>query len=506
MTKQIEAVLNSLGPSLSNKVADALAKRANISHVAARKRLSRAGGNVRKLTGVAFARNIRFMYLKDQYGSPIFWQNLADALIESKSALGYAILALCQSGGMVPVKQFPIVCGSPVLQSKHLAAETVLQKLIEVRLVKTILADGIGECVAFAQEEQYYVQAVAELRARLFTEDILLAATSDWLRKLGLASYNLVTTRKDDILPKVGTFVWDLSAPSYINALIRFSRDGKPKPGFVICDVNLTENMTMDGAAPFIHKCKTLRGLRNVSPCIQIIIANRFDKAAFKALRTDGIIATTPALLFGEEIADALLELISVMTAAAIASFDSVRFERLFRTLSKIEGTSIQLRGKLFEYLVADIVNRTLLGEVTINRHFKVAGKGETEIDVLSVEQNRQITVIECKGYSPRAIIPDNLFERWLNRNVPVAYAYIKEHPEWKNLKITFEFWTSAPISEGMMTVFQNKQRNINTYRYSVRLRGPSEVWDACVNTREKNLIQTYKNHFMLDENYSPSH
>jgi len=495
MVDFVEAVLKSMGPSLSSDVAAELSRRAKVSPAAARQRLSRARGNVRKLAGVPFARNARFMYLEQQYGSPDYWNNLAAALIASNSALGFAIAALRQSDGIVPVRQFPIVCGSPLRQLKQLSAETVLQRLTEAGLVKTVAVPSLGECVALVQQEQYYGLRAAEMRARLITEDILLAAICDWLRKLGIASYNLVATRTDDTLPQVGTFVWDLSAPSYLGAMVRFTREGEPKPGFVACDVNLTETMTLGGVAPFIRKCTTLRALRNVGPCMQILVGERFDKDAFTALRAAGIIAATPRSLFGEDIAAALRELTSVLIDAANSMFDANRFEELFRSLSKIEGATNQLRGTLFEYIVADIAKRTFLGDVTMNRVFKVPGK-EAEVDVLAIQPNHQVIAIECKGYSPRATIPDELFKRWLQHNVPTAYAYIRQHPEWRNLPVAFEFWTSAPISEESLSLFEKAKGKVRPSRYTIALRGPLDVWKSCLDTGEKSLIDAYDMHF----------
>ena len=506
MADPIEDTLNDLGPSLSSELVAALAERLKISSDAARQRLSRARGNVRRLAGIPFPRNARFMYLVNQFGSPEYWHRLATALIANKSALGYAIAALRQSGGMVPARQFPIISGSPVRQLKHLSAETVLQRLTEAGLVRTVAVPGIGECVALTQHEEFYTVGAAEMRARLITEGILLSAVSDWLRKLGIASYNLVSTRTDQKLPQVGTFVWDLSAPSYLGAVVRFTREGKSKPGFVACDVNLDSDITPDGAAPFIRKCVNLRALRNVGPCMQILVANRFQRDAFVALRSAGIIAATPKSLFGQDIADALRELTSVLTSAAHSAFDPEKFEHLFRTLGNISGATIQLRGALFEYMVADIVRRSNLGGVTMNRIFKVPDTGQAEIDILCIQPNKKVFAIECKGYSPHALIPDDLFKRWLQHNVPTACAYVRQHPEWRNLPAHFEFWTSAPISDEMLALFENAKATIKPSRYTIDLRGPQDVWKACVDTGEKSLIDAYRNHFTpVDGNIPPS-
>lgn len=504
MAEILETILKRMGPSLSNDVAEALVKQARLSPAAARKRISRAGGNVRRLAGVVFPRNARFVYLEKQFGSPEYWHNLAAALMASGSALGFAIAALRQSGGMVPIRQFPIICGAPLRQLKHLSPETILQRLGDAGLVKAVVVPALGDCVALVQDEEFYAARAAEMRARLMTENILLSAVRDWLRKLGIASYNLVATRDQDSLPQVGTFVWDLSAPSYLGALVRRSKEGATKPGFVVCDVNLTQRMSLAGVQPFLRKCATLRALRNIGPCMQIIVAEHFDIDAFAALRGAGVIAATPATLFGTEIANALRDLTGVLVKAAYSLFDSETLETLFATLGKIEGAANQLRGTLFEYIVADAARRNGLGDITVNRIFTAAGKGKAEVDVLAVRANHSITAIECKGYSPRSMIPDDLFRRWLHHNVPIAYKAMRDHPDWKNLPITFEFWTTAPISEEAHALFEKASRELNEDRYRVVLRGPTDVWQACHETRERSLITAFEKHFTLADGQLP--
>lgn len=129
MAELVETILKRMGPSLSSDVAAELAKVAHISPEAARQRLSRARGKVRRLAGVPFPRNARFLYLEQQFGSPEYWWKLSAELMLNNSALGFALAALRQAGGMIPSRQFPIICGSPLRQMKHLSADTVLQYL-----------------------------------------------------------------------------------------------------------------------------------------------------------------------------------------------------------------------------------------------------------------------------------------------------------------------------------------------------------------------------------------
>jgi hypothetical protein len=108
-------------------------------------------------------------------------------------------------------------------------SETVLERLLAVRVVELIEVDGVGPCVALAANGYFANIPISMLKARLATEKILLLAVKDWARKLGIVSYDKVMVR-DDIQgpPKVGTFAWDLSGPSYLRSIVRHQVDGKP--------------------------------------------------------------------------------------------------------------------------------------------------------------------------------------------------------------------------------------------------------------------------------------
>ena len=495
----IEAYLERNGPALSSDVAQHLVE-LGLSPAAARKRVSRVAGGVRRLAGIVFPHKARFLYLQKEFGSPWYWSHLADALIATGSAYGYAIAALRQRGGIVPSRQFPIVCGAPLRQRRHLSPETIFLRLSEAGLLTSVMLPSVGECIALVQGDGRYEATAERMRARLITEEILLTTIKDWLKKLGIASYGQVAMRIDETLPQVGTFVWDLSAPSYLGHMVRRGADGEPKPGFVACDVHLGDAMTAAGVAPFIRKCVTLRSLRNIGPCMQILVASRFDGDAFRLLKQHGIIPATPSSMFGEEVSEALVQLTSVLVNAARSLIDPYQFDELFRKLGKIEGAANQLRGTLFEYLAADIVRKTLATpEITMNRIFKAARK-EAEADVVAVRPHQAITIIECKGYSPRATIPDNLFKRWLEHNVPTCFDAIKDHPDWKNLPVTFEFWATAPLSDEAMVAFATAQASIRPSRYAIKLRLGTDIYAMCKGTRDPSLITAFEKHYMKIE------
>jgi hypothetical protein len=494
----IERFLKTQGPCLSGEVADHLVRVMHITPAAARQRIARAGGKVKKLGYITFPRKARFMYLEEQFGSKLYWHTLTEALLRTNSAYGLAIAALLQRDGLVPEAQFAIVCGAPVKQSKHLSPETILKRLNEAGLLEQVTVPSVGECVSLVQAPDYYQWRGDDIRARLITENLLLTSIRDWVRKLGIVSYEKVATREGDKPAMVGTFAWDLTAPSYLGFLTKRSKDGKPKPGFFVCDVYLGGRMTAEGVRPFINKCKTLRQLRNIAPCMQMYVAYQYTGEAFQLLKENGIIPATPANLFGEDVAQGLVQLTKVLREASSSAIDPFQFDELFKKFGKIEGAALQLRGTLFEYLAADIARKTISPQVRMNRIFKSPdGVKSAEADVLAVRDDTAVTFIECKGYSPYGEVPVKDMKRWLQHNAPVIYSAARAHSDWSRLAIHFELWTTAPLSVEAAEMFEVAKSTIKPERYTITVRLSDEILATCRLTKDGGLVKAFEKHFM---------
>ena len=371
MSDIIENYLRHHGPCLSSELSEYLVNDQKLTPTAARKRVSRAKGQVHRLSYISFPRKARFIYLQEQFGSPTFWDRLVEKLLQAKSAYGLAIAAIQQRGGVIPLRHFEIACGAPLKQKRHLSPTTISDRLIQAKLLQRTDVPGLGECITLVQSAGYYDRTAGEVRARLIAEDFLLRAIQSWLRKLGLVSYDKVKIRGGDS-PQVGPFAWDLTAPSYLGCMVKSDKPGHVKPGFIACDVYLGDSpVDKNGIQPFINKCVKLRMLRNIGSCMQIFVADEYAPDAFQDLKKHGIVPATPSNLFGEEVGEGLTALFQVLRDAARRAIDPERFDLLFRTLGKIKGEAPQLRGTLFEYLVADVLRKKSVPEVRMNRMFK---------------------------------------------------------------------------------------------------------------------------------------
>lgn len=501
MSDAIDEILETRGPCLSSELADTLVQDYKLNAATARKRISRHQ-RLRKLSFLPFPRNARFVYLQKDFGSPWFWESLSKALIANTLSHGGALAALMARNGLMPLRHFEIACGAPFAQKKHLSPATILERLQKAHLLQLVDVPGVGPCVSLTQQSAPTSTEVAALQARLVTEDILLKAVRMWIRNLGLASYKAVALRDEGTeQPRVGTFRWDLTGPSYLAPMLDWgATDKKIKPGFVACDVLLGTEITALHLRPFITKCQTLRSLKGVGRCLQFFVADRYNKDAFRLAKENGIVPATPETLFGEEVAAALSDLTQMLTSAAVMAVDPAKFDELFSRLGKIEGAATNLRGALFEYIAADLVRQTdNCVEIRMNQVFTEPGGKvvRAEVDIVAVTHPRGLRFIECKGYKPGGTVPDELVRTWLDDRVPLVLKVAKAHPDWKNRKLTFEFWTTGNLSPEARAFVQKAQQTVRRTNFTIVVREAEQLEELAKETQDMALRRTLAEHFL---------
>lgn len=495
----VEKLLRKHGPCVSTVLANLLVGEYGATREAARKRISRQQAPVKRLAYLPFPRNARFMYLEEQYGSPRFWEALVAALLETSPAYGGAIAAVRQRDGLLPKDHFLISCGSPLKQKRHLSPQVVLDRLKKANLLEEIDVPGIGVCVARTQEPGFLEDAIPNMQARLVCEDILLKAVRGWARSLGLVSYEKAKVRSDGAgLPQVGTFVWDLSAPSYLGGLVERTAEGRPKPGFVVCDIVLDHEISAQGLAPFLHKCRTLRSLKRVGRCIQIFVAEKYDEDAFRAAKAEGVVPATAETLFGRDVADALRKLSGVLTQAAAVALDPQVFDELFNALGRIEGAATNLRGALFEFWAAELLRQTHAdAHIWMNRVFSDGSGKKAEVDVQATTAGNRVLFCECKGYQPGGLLPDEEVDRWLDFKIPLIYGQAKANSEWKSRTFHFEFWTTGRLSDVAIRRITTAMNTIRPGRYTLAYCDAEKLTTMAKDTGNKALLGSLRQHFL---------
>ncbi len=493
MANLVEQYLKNHGPSLSSEITESLVKYHNLSAVAARQRVSRGSKEIYRLD-LSFPRRAKFLYLKQQSGSELSWTRLELALLNSHSAYGYAISALRARGGVIPKSHFEIVCGSPIKQKKHLSASVVLNQMIRLKLLYEVYVEDIGTCVYLGLHINHLDSLIPAMKARLFVEELTLRGIYSWMRKLGFASYTQIKARTPEENPRVSTTAWDLAGPSYLSPLVSFkSGSTNPTPGFVVCDILLTQVVTEKDIDPFIKKLSSLRSLRNVGKQLSFFVANSYDQNAFKKLKALGVSPATTATIFDNEIGRGMTLLIELLAQVVSSSVPMESIDQIFKSVGKIDGASNRLRGALFEFVIADAMRLSYGNHVQLNKECKT-DKGKKEADVISIT-SQQIRFIEGKGYNLNKRVTLDEVKYWLDEQVPVFRAYALAHPDWQDAELVFEFWTTSSFEPDALNRLE-KSKEI-TKKYQIEFKDHRGVTEHIAKTKSKSLISTYKEHFV---------
>ncbi|PXW22292.1 hypothetical protein [Paraburkholderia caballeronis] len=486
--------LLSEGPQLSGQLAVGLEKWLGITPAAARKKIERRSKSVRELK-LPFARRAKFLYAATQYGSDKFWARLAEALEEGNGAYARVIRALRARGGLLPLAHLASAAGISS-GARQISFERVWQDLVDTGLFQTIEVPGLGECFAFARKDASLDELLPDIRARLIAETVLLQSVHEWAAKLGLGSFGSFKLRicQQGTAPTVSVFQWDLTAPSYVSALATWN-SGRPNPGFMVLDVLLKEQVELNDLLPFIYKCKTLRQVRNVRT-LQFFVAHRYTPKALDAIRREGIVPATTESLFGTDVARALMELSGTLTQAATQAIDPEKFSHLFDKLGKVEGAAGTLRGALFEFVVADVMRRTVGGaNVNMNKIYRKDGKDVAEVDVRVHVPDQEIRFIECKGLLPGRLLPDSEIEAWLTKRIPSVRSQTLENSEFKNIKLTFELWLTGELSPEAQRRISTAQAAVDPERYTIKVLLARDIEESV--KRFPDLRKVVKQHFL---------
>lgn len=494
----IERFLAQEGPKLSTDVTAHLCSVLGISEAAARQRVSRAKYPVKRLGLITFPKRARFLYLEQQFGSPYYWRNLKAALSKNNTAYGYALTALLVRDGVCLEKYFPIICGSPTRQKGHLSSAVVMDRMLQAGLLKRERYDGL-DLITLARNEGEVGYSAEQLFGLIAAESILLDAIKGWLQKLNFVSYNSVRTRDDDVLPMVATYPWDLSAPSYLHPLLGGKSADGVKPGFWVCDV-LLGSVSQQCAEVFLRKIQTFRSLRTVAPTVHMIVAEQYTGTAFKLLKSSGVVVATVKTLFGLGAAEALRKTAIALSDSLRGKVDAEELASVLNEMEAFQGNVGNLRGVFFELLIRDVVRATSVGSPVIYLGFsaRISKTIEADVDVLTYGPNSDLRCIEAKAYNPRHTLSDDEVDRWITHNIPTVYKYIQGHPEWRKSKITFEMWTTAPLTSNAMSKVEAFQLK-NSKRYSVIVKQADEVSAEFKLAKDKKLIQLLKQHFLKD-------
>lgn len=495
MPDSVTDALKDMGPSLTSHVIGRFVD-AGMSEAAARKKVSRAQSEYVRLAGIRFAKNARFIYLADQWGTEQFWQALEDAFAEAGRAYWAAIVSLKARGGVCAKRLFPIVCGAPSARQGQLSPDRILERLSEIQFLKETRPQEGEELKILFGHYHFPTVSDAERRAVTVAENIALFGIKEWARRFGFGSFNKFLTRDDTELPQVSGVSWDLSAPSYIRPLVQVSGD-RAKPGFFVCDINLHGVIGQDAVTAFVRKHDLASAPVNVGPIMPMLVSSVFSEKAFALAKQKGIIAVTLENLFGQQLAKALKELIALLSdLGARAAVDPGKIDVVLDTLTKIEGAAINVRGSLFEITIGSLVKDVEGGYLTIGEERRDYFSGRSaEIDVrLDRGAEAGILVIECKSKIPGARVTLDEVKKWYDDRVPLIHSILSKGGVYDEKPFRFELWTNGPINEDAVQWLEEQETEFENY--SVGWRDGNAVKEYADKANAKVFRKILKEHY----------
>jgi hypothetical protein len=495
MPETVAQALKRLGPCLtSDLIRDFVA--GGMAEAAARKKISRAQMEYTRLAGLRFTKNARFIYLESQFGTAKFWEALERAFYAAGKSYWMAVVSLRSRGGVCLKPYFPIVCGAPKARIGQMSPDRILERLTSIQFLKEQKGEeGAPPRISLAYYG-YPIKSESEINAMLLAEFVTLQAVKEWARRFGFGSFNKFALRGDDELPSVSGIAWDLAAPSYIRPLLKIV-NGKAKPGFFVCDINLAGVITKDYVEAFVRKHDMASAPLNVGPIMPALVGQVFAEDAFSLAKQKGILALTTESLFGSAVAKALRELIALLTdLGARAAIDPTKIDKVITVLTKIEGAANNIRGSLFEVVIGSLVKDVEDG------YLKIGAKGydpntgrEAEIDVqLDRGLDKGVLVIECKAKIPGARVSIEEVKKWYEDRVPLIYSILSSGGTYTGKPFRFEFWSNGPFNDDTIEWLEKQETDFGVF--SLGWRDGNGVKEYADKAKQPALRKTLREHY----------
>lgn len=491
-TDEVVKLLQQAGPQASSSVLRRF-ERQGCSPDAARKRLERLRLPIRRIRGLGLPKGQQLLFLEGDYGNHSFVAALQDAWINHRSVHAHALAALRGSGGMLPRHLFAGRGGVPERMSKQIGLDALTPHLTKFRLVEVKEEPPLGECYLLGPLFQDEPLDMDRCRALSISEGVLLGAVHEWVRRLGFISYDSARLRDAADPPRFAQFTFDLVAPSYLRPLAT-KGSAKVNPGFVVADIWLGRTLESEHIGGFLRKCEMIRSQPRSRPFVAFLVAERFDDGAFKLGKKAGVVVTTPETLFGSEIAQSLRDLSDALTNAARAATNAPQLvPRLFGSLSKIEGAANNLRGPLFELVVAYTLQTLEGGTVDIGRRIK-ARSGPAEIDVL-LHHPELVRACECRGHGPGKTVSLEDVMKWRTEKVPRWKQWLDDHSELRKSEYSFEYWTTGTLDKDAKAYLKKEARAVRRYRLTSW--SGAEVATQVRRTKQPHLGDVLNEHYL---------
>jgi len=416
--------VGALGPCSTQKLGQYLMDQISLTPEAARKRIQRARQAKEILTAsFNLSHNQQFVYLKRHEGTKLLRTKLFKTINDDNSSLRLPLSGIQARGGLVPEDLFATFSGLPISGRNPIASNALAVLLENGMLFKPPESD-------YFQLDPLFMNmplTVAKMNGRLSSEQIVLAAFSDWLKLQGLISKDM-NLRYGEGSTQFGFFHWDLKAPCSKYPFSSGFGEGK-NLGYIVCDVILGRELDVADTEYFFHKCEAIRRNQRMPLFFAWLIAERFSYEVIQKAQTHGVVCTTPKNLFGKQLADLVSLLGELMEGKdfAVQKTEDIiyKISDMLGQFDHLVSTNGNLRGALFETMIGHWLSRNFQGTVRYGRLLKAKNGTAYDSEVLLDNPGTALRAFECKN-QPRVKQED--VQHWFGKGVAgIRHHYVSE-------------------------------------------------------------------------------
>ena len=466
------------GPCLSSELIK-LYKSKEVSDDAIRKRLSRVGSPINRISGL-FQKGQIFFYHKDQYQNEIYFENLRKAIKNSARRYYSLIIAIEFHNGYIHKDHLASYGFSPIMDLKsHVRFDVLIEKLKELNIVYE--ENGfysLNEMFTIRSRNNYRYYKAIEL-----SKNVTLEQFEDITKNTGIISYE--SAKRNSEYCK---FQFCFTAPSYVNGITKKSTN-ITNPAFVLADVLIGNDINMDAVDFFLRKIDIIS---TQSKCnfLPFLIVDSISQEALDTLKKKGIIVGFVEKLFGSEYEELLKSLISTVTnAGAILKENPDAYVTLIEQFDKlVVGQTNNLKGDLFElavgYYYSNLCQRLDIGRVVSFNSVK------REIDVVAFFQDK-IVLCECKAYKTQVGL--DIIEKWVTDKIPIIYKSLNSIENSRD--IIFEFWSTSGFTAESIEYLES--RRSTTAKYRIEYYSEKEMMEKARKSKAKKIIDIMRAYFI---------
>ncbi|WP_334168222.1 hypothetical protein [Phocaeicola paurosaccharolyticus] len=472
----IEQILIERGPLMSGVLAKQLSASLSIPENTASQRISRSQ-EVVKIKGF-FSSQQSFCYLESHKKSRNLYDDLSKAMFDHGRKYWYCLNAIRLNNGMIPRTELECYTNYPIERLKgHKPFSDIISEFINAKIITYD-----GDCYYLAPGFTDNSLNTIKSRAVSQIQRTVLHDFTQVIRNIGLVSFNSA-----ELFAEYGKFRWGIKGVSYVTGL----KTGG-SPGFVIGDILIGNPFYYKDVEFFVRKVEHILSFAKAPRLMPFLLVDNMDADALNELKKKGIIVGFIGELFGKKYADALNELIVLLSnVGASLSGTPDKFMKLIEELEVYNKTLIHnIKGSLFEYFVGHIIHKHF-PNVDIGRII-YGDNQKHEIDVFAYNDDT-VLIAECKA--TKSPIDTDDIRKWQRSVIPLVKKYLKTQDILSDKKIVFEYWSISEFTSSALKELDDFKNSVTVF--TVNYYDTAAIKARVDQLKNKALSTTLNNYFL---------